>query len=198
MSLELALNLVLACLLVAVIVYAMRLHKRLGAWRDGKAELDRAATQFAKAAERAEAAVAELKMASEASGRLLEDQTRTALALKDDLEMLVARAAPAADQLLDRLQVRPAAAAAPVAVAVPEPRAQMSAAQMSGAPTSLGAAAARVPLRAAAVPVAAAASERAQERSPVRSMAEQELLRAIAERRKAANPVASQAGARGA
>jgi hypothetical protein len=191
MSLELALNLVLAGLLVAVIVYAMRLHKRLGAWRDGKAELDRAATQFAKAAERAEAAVAELKMASEASGRLLEDQTRTALALKDDLEMLVARAAPAADQLLDRLQARPSAA--PVAVAVPEPRAQMS-----SAPTSLGAAAARVPLRAAAAPVAAAAPERAQERSPVRSMAEQELLRAIADRRKAATPVATQAGARGA
>jgi hypothetical protein len=123
MSLELALNLVLAGLLVAVIVYAVRLHKRLGAWREGKAELDRAATQFAKAAERAEAAVAELKMASEASGRLLEDQTRTALALKDDLEMLVARAAPAADQLLDRLQVRPAAASAPVAVAAVEPRA---------------------------------------------------------------------------
>jgi len=120
MSLELALNLVLAVLLVAVIVYAMRLHKRLGAWRDGKAELDRAATQFAKAAERAEAAVAELKMASEASGRLLEDQTRTALALKDDLEMLVARAAPAADELLDRLQARPATA--PVAVAMPRLR----------------------------------------------------------------------------
>lgn len=194
MSLELALNLVLAGLLVAVIVYAMRLHKRLGAWRDGKAELDRAATQFAKAAERAEAAVAELKMASEASGRLLEDQTRTALALKDDLEMLVARAAPAADQLLDRLQARPSAAP----VAVPEPRAQMPASQMSGAPTSLGAAAARVPLRAAAAPVAASAPERAQERSPVRSMAEQELLRAIADRRKAATPSATQAGARGA
>ncbi len=190
MSLELALNLVLAGLLVAVIVYAMRLHKRLGAWREGKAELDRAATQFAKAAERAEAAVAELKMASEASGRLLEDQTRTALALKDDLEMLVARAAPAADQLLDRLQARPAAA--PIAVAVPEPRAQMP-----SAPTSLGAAAARVPLRAAAVTVAAA-PERTQERSPVRSMAEQELLRAIADRRKATTPVATQAGARGA
>jgi hypothetical protein len=190
MSLELALNLVLAVLLVAVIVYAMRLHKRLGAWRDGKAELDRAATQFAKAAERAEAAVAELKMASEASGRLLEDQTRTALALKDDLEMLVARAAPAADELLDRLQARPATA--PVAVAMPEPRAQMV-----PQPTSLGAAAARVPLRAAATSVAPAAIERAQERSPVRSMAEQELLRAIADRRKGATP-AAQAGARGA
>lgn len=190
MSLELALNLVLAGLLVAVIVYAVRLHKRLGAWREGKAELDRAATQFAKAAERAEAAVAELKMASEASGRLLEDQTRTALALKDDLEMLVARAAPAADHLLDRLQVR--TSTAPVAAAAAEPRAQMPA-----APTSLGAAAARVPLRAAA-PSAPAAPERSQERSPVRSMAEQELLRAIADRRNAAAPVSTKAGARGA
>ncbi|MCA3262726.1 MAG: hypothetical protein ING44_12360 [Telmatospirillum sp.] len=190
MSLELALNLVLAGLLVAVIVYAVRLHKRLGAWREGKAELDRAATQFAKAAERAEAAVAELKMASEASGRLLEDQTRTALALKDDLEMLVARAAPVADHLLDRLQTRPLAGSAPIAVAAVDQRTQMPT-----APTSLGAAAARVPLRAATAPIA---SERAEERSPVRSMAEQELLRAIADRRKAATPAAAQAGARGA
>jgi hypothetical protein len=184
MNLELALNLVLAALLVAVIVYAMRLHKRLGAWRDGKSELDRAATQFAKAAERAEAAVAELKAASQASGRLLEDQTRTALALKDDLEMLVARAAPAADQLLDRLQTRPSSAPAPLEA---EPRGH--------APTLLGAAAARVSLRAAALP---AVPERGQDRSPVRSMAEQELLRAIADRRRAAIPAAAQAGARGA
>lgn len=184
MGLETALNLVLAGLLVAVIVYAVRLHKRLGAWRDGKVELDRAAQQFSKAAERAEAAIAELKMASEASGRLLEDQTRTALALKDDLEILVARAAPAADNLLERqLQSRP----------YPPPQPAMSAeprAPMQSAPTSLGLAAARVPLRAAAEPV--------QERSPVRSMAEQELLRAIADRRKGAAPATIQAGARGA
>jgi hypothetical protein len=198
MGLETALNLVLAGLLVAVIVYAVRLHKRLGAWRDGKVELDRAALQFSKAAERAEAAIAELKMASEASGRLLEDQTRTALALKDDLEMLVARAAPAADQLLERqLQSRPYPPPQPVMPA--EPRAPMQ-----STPTSLGLAAARVPLRAPAErvtaerPAAEPAAEPVQERSPVRSMAEQELLRAIADRRKAAVPPNIQAGARGA
>lgn len=171
MGMELALNLVLAGLLAAVIVYAILLNKRLGAWRDGKAELAKAAAQFTAAAERAELAIVELKAASEASGRLLEDQTRKALALKDDLEMLVERADPVADRMVERLRPRPA----------PEP---------VPAPSALSVAAARVPLRAAAARVDAE-----ETRSPVRSMAEQELLRAIAERR---NTTGQPMGARGA
>lgn len=181
MGIELALNLVLAGLLVAVIVYAILLNKRLGAWRDGKAELAKAAAQFTAAAERAELAIVELKAASEASGRLLEDQTRRALVLKDDLEMLVERAEPTADRLVERVRVgvspMPEPARAPV-------------------PTPLTSAAARVPLRPAAV------ADTGDTRSPVRSMAEQELLRAIADRRKAGQASGPQAvaqfGARGA
>jgi len=176
MGIELALNLVLAGLLAAVIVYAILLNKRLGAWRDGKAELAKAAAQFTAAAERAELAIVELKAASEASGRLLEDQTRRALFLKDDLEMLVERAEPVADRLVDRVR----AGASPVQT----PQTQT--------PTPLSNAAARVPLRPAAL------AETAEVRSPVRSMAEQELLRAIAERRKAGASAGAQFGARGA
>jgi hypothetical protein len=184
MSLEVALNLVLAGLLAAVIVYAMRLHKRLGTWREGKAELDKAAAEFTKAAKRAEAAIDELKAASEASGRLLEDQTRKALSLKDDLEMLVHRAEPVADRLVDRVRLRPAPA---------EP---VSAPTAPAAPASVPVATAqRVPAR-IAPSAAREADDQMPERGPVRSMAEQELLRAIAERRKgAAN---AQVGARGA
>ena len=115
MSLELALNGVLAVLLVAVIVYAVLLNRRLGNWREGRAELARASSEFVKAAERAEAALAELRAASEASGRLLEDQTRKALSLRDDLEVLMSRAEPAADRLMDAVRPpRPAVAPAPV------------------------------------------------------------------------------------
>jgi hypothetical protein len=155
MSLELALNGVLAVLLVAVIVYAALLNRRLGNWREGRAELARASSEFVKAAERAEAALAELRAASEASGRLLEDQTRKALSLRDDLEVLMSRAEPAADRLMEAVRpARPAVAPAPVPA--PAPRAV-------------------APLRAAEPPA---------DRAPPRSTAEQDLLRAIAERRK--------------
>jgi hypothetical protein len=173
MGLELALNGVLAVLMVAVIVYAMLLNKRLGNWREGKAELQRATSEFVKAATRAEEAIAELKAASEASGRLLEDQTRKALSLKDDLEILVHRAEPTADRLSDSLRPR-AVAQVPAPPAVRER-------EFAGVP-------ARTrdempPVRAAEPPL---------ERGPTRSLAEQELLRAIADRRKGG----AQAGAR--
>jgi hypothetical protein len=106
MGLDVALNLVLAVLLAAVIVYAWRLHKRLGTWRDGKAELDRTIKEFNEAAKRAEAAVADLRNAGEAAGRLLEDQTRKAISLKDDLEYIVARAEPVADRAAENVRER--------------------------------------------------------------------------------------------
>jgi hypothetical protein len=106
MGLDVALNLVLAVLLAAVIVYAWRLHKRLGTWRDGKAELDRTIKEFNEAAKRAEAAVADLKNAGEAAGRLLEDQTRKAISLKDDLEYIVSRAEPVADRAAENVRER--------------------------------------------------------------------------------------------
>lgn len=106
MGLDLALNLVLAVLLAAVIVYAWRLHKRLGTWREGKAELDRTIKEFNEAAKRAEAAVADLKNAGEAAGKLLEDQTRKAISLKDDLEYIVSRAEPIADRAAENLRDR--------------------------------------------------------------------------------------------
>lgn len=106
MGFDVALNLVLAVLLAAVIVYAWRLHKRLGTWRDGKAELDRTIKEFNEAAKRAEAAVADLKNAGEAAGRLLEDQTRKAISLKDDLEYIVARAEPVADRAAENVRER--------------------------------------------------------------------------------------------
>lgn len=167
MGLELALNGILAALMVAVIVYAILLNKRLGNWREGKAELQRATAEFVKAANRAEEAIAELKAASEASGRLLEDQTRKALSLKDDLEMLVHRAEPTADRLSDALRPR---AVAPVALREPAP----------------------TPVRMREDMPPRRAAEPEPDRGPGRSLAEQELLRAIADRRKGA----TQTGAR--
>ncbi|MCM0021465.1 MAG: DUF6468 domain-containing protein [Tagaea sp.] len=164
MGFDLALNLVLAALLAAVIVYAWRLHKRLGTWRDGKAELDKTIKEFTDAARRAEAAIADLKIAGEAAGRLLEDQTRKAVALKDDLEYVVARATPIADR-----------AAADGVRAAPVPVARMrSDASPSGEEERLMRDAIKF------------AEREGSERQAQRSQAEQELLKAIADRRRGA------------
>ena len=173
MGLELALNLVLATLLVAVIVYAWRLHKRLGTWREGKADLERTIKEFAEAARRAEAAIADLKIAGEAAGRLLEDQTRKAVALKDDLEYVVARATPIADR----------AAETPRAPAAARARAE---AAPSGDEERLLRDAIRF------------AERESAERQTQRSQAEQELLKAIADRRKGAAVALASASTLGA
>lgn len=160
MGIDLALNLVLATLLVAVIVYAWRLHKRLGTWRDGKADLERTIKEFSEAARRAEAAIADLKNAGEAAGRLLEDQTRKAVALKDDLEYVVARATPIADRAVEGARA-------------PAPVGRMrSDAAPSGDEERL--------LRDAIK----FAEREGVERQAQRSQAEQELLKAIADRRR--------------
>jgi hypothetical protein len=169
MGIDLALNLVLATLLVAVIVYAWRLHKRLGTWREGKAELDRTVKEFNEAAKRAEAAIADLKIAGEAAGRLLEDQTRKAVALKDDLEYVVSCATSVADRAVEAPR-GPRARPEPVASG-DEDRLLRDAIKF--------------------------AEREGAERQNQRSQAEQELLKAIADRRRGAAVALASAAAVG-
>jgi hypothetical protein len=211
MGLDVALNLVLAVLLAAVIVYAWRLHKRLGTWRDGKAELDRTIKEFNEAAKRAEAAVADLKNAGEAAGRLLEDQTRKAISLKDDLEYIVARAEPVADRAAENVRERERERERPQVSRRAE-RAERYEREERYARDERPAREDRYEREAPPAPVsdeedrllrdAIRFAEREGNERPAndrpaapRSTAEQELLKAIAERRRGAPP-ATRAGAR--
>lgn len=211
MGLDVALNLVLAVLLAAVIVYAWRLHKRLGTWRDGKAELDRTIKEFNEAAKRAEAAVADLKNAGEAAGRLLEDQTRKAISLKDDLEYIVARAEPVADRAAENVRERERERERPQVSRRAE-RAERYDREERHARDERPAREDRYEREAPPAPVsdeedrllrdAIRFAEREGNERPAndrpaapRSTAEQELLKAIAERRRGAPP-ATRAGAR--
>ncbi len=214
MGLDVALNLVLAVLLAAVIVYAWRLHKRLGTWRDGKAELDRTIKDFNEAAKRAEAAVADLKNAGEAAGRLLEDQTRKAISLKDDLEYIVARAEPVADRAAENVRERERERERPQVSRRAEryDREERNAREDRYARDERPAREDRYEREAPPAPVsdeedrllrdAIRFAEREGNERPAndrpaapRSTAEQELLKAIAERRRGAPP-ATRAGAR--
>ncbi|NNG03049.1 MAG: hypothetical protein HKM95_02990 [Inquilinus sp.] len=111
-------------LLLATIVYAAQLNRRIGRLRDGRAELERAARGFAEAAARAEAGVKALRQAADGPGKQMRAEIDKALVLRDELAFLVETGEGLADRLagaasgagararrpVDRPAARPAAA----------------------------------------------------------------------------------------
>ncbi len=95
MSFSLALDILVAVLLVVTIVYAAILNRRLGAFRSHKSELDALAASFTEATLRADESVGKLKiMADDLQVRLDKAQ-----ALHDDLVFLIDRGGSEADRL---------------------------------------------------------------------------------------------------
>ncbi|MEQ8966898.1 MAG: DUF6468 domain-containing protein, partial [Azospirillaceae bacterium] len=101
-------------LLVATIIYAAILNRRLSSLRDNRAELERAARTFSEAAGRADAGLKALKTTAEATGGNLQKDIDRARALKDELGFLV----ESAEALAQRLEL-----AASVGRAGPAPEA---------------------------------------------------------------------------
>ncbi len=95
MPFSLALDVLVAVLLVITIGYAMVLNRRLGNLRRDKAELERLATTFGKATARAEESIGKLKKTADA----LRERIDNAQALRDDLAFLIDRGGSAADRL---------------------------------------------------------------------------------------------------
>jgi hypothetical protein len=117
MTTALLIDLLLAGLLVATIVYAVILNRRLGAFRQGKEELRALIVEFNAATERARVGMDELREASEGMGQSLHATLGEARALRDDLGFLVERGAVVADRLVHDVRARrePAPAAKPAA-----------------------------------------------------------------------------------
>ncbi len=99
MTVSLILNGIVAALLVATIVYSIRLNSRLEALRKGKEEFGTFIADFNKSVVSAEAALAQLKEASGESGNELKNLVGKAQALSDDLSFLLQRGADMADRL---------------------------------------------------------------------------------------------------
>jgi hypothetical protein len=157
---------VVAALMVALIVYCVRLDRRLAALRENDAPIRALIEELRAAADRAEASVGRLKAAGLDAERSLQQAIRTAQAVEDDLvrrARIPAAAAPAP---------RPAAAEMTAsAVAQPAPPATTRpAAARDAAPAATARAAARAPVPAAPPLPASPAT---------RSEAERDLLRAI-------------------
>lgn len=98
-STGMVLDLMLAGLLAAVIVYAVILNRKLAALRQGKEELRALITDFVTASESARAGMAEMRHAAENVGRDLDGMMDDAKALREDLSFLIERGSAVADRM---------------------------------------------------------------------------------------------------
>ncbi|MBP5856945.1 hypothetical protein KAJ83_07990 [Marivibrio halodurans] len=97
--LSLVLDVVLACLLAAVIWYGFRLNRQLSALRKSREELKGLLEDFARSTDRAEAALDGLKRGARENIASVKQAVDKAEALKDDLVFLTKRGEEAADRL---------------------------------------------------------------------------------------------------
>ncbi len=119
MNYGIAVDLIVALLLVAAIAWAVILDRRLRDLRTGRDGVKQAVMDLAGAAARAESAVAALRQAAEKSGAELAAQQSKARAAADELGLLVG----AAEGLAERLAVsRSAPREAPRLAAAGAPR----------------------------------------------------------------------------
>ena len=92
-------DLTIVTLLIVTIAFAAVLNRRLAAWRQDRAEFERVIAQFNQAAARAEGGVERLKVASEQTGKTLQQAVSKGQSLRDDLAYLIERAEPLADRM---------------------------------------------------------------------------------------------------
>lgn len=95
----LIIELILAGLLVATIVYAAILDRKLGALRESKNEMENLIKDFAESTMRAEEGLAELRAHAGSSGDELQQQVDGASKVLTDLKFLVERGESLSNQL---------------------------------------------------------------------------------------------------
>lgn len=108
MSIELIINIVVICLLVPTIVFAVVLNKRLEILRNSRADLGRLIEAFNDATTRAESGIPRLKQAADSAGGLLRDQIQKAQTLRDDMAFMIERADAIVRRLDDSMHAMPA------------------------------------------------------------------------------------------
>jgi hypothetical protein len=99
MTLSVMLDIVVAGLLVATIVYAVLLSRRLGALRNDKEQLEALVHSLDQSVRRAESGIAALKDAAAEIGRELQQRLDRGQALRTDLTYIIDLAGGLADRL---------------------------------------------------------------------------------------------------
>lgn len=168
MNLSILLDVVVACLLIATIVLAVLLNRRLDRLRDGRAELAETVRSLAEATQKAEVAIRGLRQTASEAGDSLQRRIDKAGSLRDELQLI----AETADRLASRIE----GAAGRTARPAPAPDKPVAGKQAADKP------AAEKPGtdRPAAAPRRAAhPAERPEQASELRSQAERDLLKAL-------------------
>jgi|GEM_PF-1064476 len=98
-ELSLVLDILIACLLVAVIVYALRLNKNLSVLQQSKSELEKMLAGFTESTEKAEQAIQKVKDASTQNRESLNKLLSEAETLREDLAYMIERGNSLADKL---------------------------------------------------------------------------------------------------
>ncbi|RVU34653.1 hypothetical protein EOI86_17500 [Hwanghaeella grinnelliae] len=98
-ELSLVLDILIACLLVAVIVYALRLNKSLSVLQQSKSELEKMLKSFGDSTEKAEQAIQRVKEASTQNRDSLNKLLSEAETLREDLAYMIERGNSLADKL---------------------------------------------------------------------------------------------------
>jgi hypothetical protein len=88
-----------ACLLLVMIIYAVQLNRRLSRLQADKAYLQKMIVSFNQATERAESSVNRLRAAAIEASDALQTNTKVAKELRSDLSFLIDRAEVMADRL---------------------------------------------------------------------------------------------------
>lgn len=99
MTIAFYLDVFVALLLMATIIYAVILNRKLGHLRADRAGFEKMLKDFVSATSRAESGVALLQRTAQDSAAELDTKRDGAVALRNDLEFLVARATEQADRL---------------------------------------------------------------------------------------------------
>ena len=115
MIVTLALDVLIASLLVATIVYCFLLNRKLEVLRAAQGDMQRLAEDFGRATVQARAGVAELKFAGEEAGRQLQAGIERARGLADELNFVTEAGGRLAERLEKGLDARRTAAPAPAA-----------------------------------------------------------------------------------
>lgn len=97
--LDLLFDAVVAVLLVATVIYAAILDRKLRVLREGRTAMEQLLARFTQAIGRAEKALAEIRHATGETGQALQSSIEKGNKVADDLMFLVERAGSVADRL---------------------------------------------------------------------------------------------------
>jgi len=103
MTMGFMLDVLIAVLLVATVIYCWRLNQRLSTLRQGREELAALVTQLTQATMRAEGSIGALKVAAKEAAQGLEENIGAARALRDELALITETGNNLANRLENRL-----------------------------------------------------------------------------------------------